>query len=277
VSHGFLKYELKWKETTMGWISSTIDEECIEPLACLVNSDEYNQTVAGVVRFLIDVWNSGRSLSLGVVSSVWLRVLDTFPQILIRAWDCTRLDNNVLKLEILKRNHLHWMNLRSNATTCVSHQFVREYYEVIAGRDVPYIGDESEGLSEACNVQIAGQSKIKASPKTVPRGSPSSQYVLADRKFSGSVFGSTKLRPQPSPVVTPSPVQGNTPVAGMTFVDPMIVKQMAAASAALSAVYDNPELVTAITKGEATPYNQLIATASIYSSLLEDPGARPSW
>ncbi len=78
-------------------------------------------------------------------------------------------------------------------------------------------------------------------------------------------------QPQTSPIVTPSPV------AGMTFVDPMIVKQMAAASAALTAIYDNPELVTAITKGDPTPYNQLIATASIYSSLLEEAGARPQW
>jgi hypothetical protein len=59
----------------------------------------------------------------------------------------------------------------------------------------------------------------------------------------------------------------------MTFVDPLIVKQMAAASAALSAVYDNPNLVMAITKGEVNPVNQLIATVTIYSSLLHDAGA----
>jgi hypothetical protein len=58
----------------------------------------------------------------------------------------------------------------------------------------------------------------------------------------------------------------------MTFVDPLIVKQMAAASAALSAVYDNPQLVTAITKGEVNAVNQLVATATIYNSLLQNAG-----
>lgn len=261
------QYELKWREMTVGWLNNTLDEESAEIVS--QDADKFPDTVSGAIQFLVDVWNGART-SLSVVSSVWIRVLDAFPQILIRVWDSQRLKSS----DLLQRNHLHWMSLRSCATTCVSHQFVREYYDVIHSKSDcgNFIADESAGLSDACAVQVSGFAKARA-----PRIPRTSQYVLAERKFSGSVFGSAKLRPQPSPVITPSPPQGNTPVAGMTFVDPMIVKQMAAASAALSAIYDNPELVTAITKGDATPYNQLVATASIYSSLLEDPSSRPAW
>jgi hypothetical protein len=61
----------------------------------------------------------------------------------------------------------------------------------------------------------------------------------------------------------------------MKFLDPMIVKQMAAASAALTAVYENPELVVAISQksgdnGQINPHSQLVAAATIYASLLAD-------
>ena len=60
----------------------------------------------------------------------------------------------------------------------------------------------------------------------------------------------------------------------MTFVDPLIVKQMAAASAALSAVYENPDLVRAIAKDSdpTEAHSQLVAAVTIYASLLEQGG-----
>jgi serine/threonine protein kinase len=234
------KYELRWKEMA-GSVAET---------------GPYDESVSGAIKFLVDAWSSMNHVS---VSSLWVKVLDAFPQILVRVWDSHRKHASA---PVFERNHLHWMSLRSSATTCISHQFVREYYAALTGFD-DVLPDESANLSDACNALAAGiAGKLKASQKPSP-----ARLLPIDRKF----------RPPPaptgSPVVTPSP----TSVAGMTFVDPMIVKQMAAASAALSAVYDNPELVTAITKGEPTPYNQLVATASIYSSLLDEAGVPRHW
>ena len=241
----FLQYELRWKE-----------------VAGTPETGGYEDTIAGAIKFLIDMWANINSMGIGAISSLWVKVLDALPQIVIRVWDAQRMAGQAIPPVLPTRNHLHWMSLRSGATTCVSHQFVREYYEAVNGVVNEPLADESANLTDACNAQALG--RLKANPKSSP------MRVPIERKFPRH---SPTQQPAGSPVITPSP----TPVAGMTFVDPMIVKQMAAASAALSAVYDNPELVTAITKGEPTAYNQLIATASIYSSLLEEAGAQRQW
>ena len=250
----FLDYELKWKEVVSGWISA----QHYEALTVL-NFNIYPDSIIGVVRFLVESWSSVNQLGAALLSSLLVKTLDAFPQILVRVWDSQHVGST---MSVFKRNHLHWMSLRNSATTCVSHHFVREYYDALSGADSS-LPDESDNLSDACNAQAAGiAGKLKSSPKPamVPLRQPKASF-----------------RP-PAPQLQSSPILTPSPVAGMTFVDPMVVKQMAAASAALSAIYDNPELVSAITKGEPTPYNQLIATASIYSSLLEEAGAtRPQW
>ena len=221
----------------------------------------YPDTVGGAVRFLLDLWNKDETSS--GCKSVWLKLLDSFPQILIRVWDATKL-SRVPPDDRFARNHLHWMSLRGSAVTCISHQFVREYYALLLSdkknnNTISLLPDESRGLTDAC-------------------ASHSTGLILAAKRAAG-----VKKNIRASPVISDSSVISTTPcsfessVAGMTFVDPQIVKQMAAASAALSAVYDNPDLVVAITKGEVNPVNQLIATATIYSSLLQDAGASPSF
>lgn len=262
----FADYELIWKHF-LPQAAETAESK-----------NGYPDTVAGAARFLIDAWNhasSSCSSSVGPVNSMWLRLLDSFPQILVRLWDASKLSSRHLSSSSsssfigfeegwdgFKRNHLHWMSLRASATTCVSHQFVREYYSLLQlalskeEREQFQLSfpDESAGLSDAA--------KLAAASKVVPLSRSSA--------MSNSNSNTNYKRP---PIVRSSPSPSTAAVAGMTFVDPLIVKQMAAASAALSAVYDNPELVTAITKGEVNAVNQLVATATIYSSLLQDAGA----
>lgn len=245
----FTSYELFWR-------NHLTEISCFEETNFASSLDQYPDTVAGAVRFLLDIWNKESSTSC--YKSVWLKLLDSFPQILIRVWDATKL-SQVPPDDRFARNHLHWMSLRGLAVTCISHQFVREYYALISdknnNKNISLLPDESRGLTDACASHSAG-------------------LILAAKRVH-------KKNMRASPVISESSVISTTPcsfessVAGMTFVDPLIVKQMAAASAALSAVYDNPDLVMAITKGEVNPVNQLIATATIYSSLLHDAGASP--
>lgn len=279
----FTNYELIWKNVTAAAVmaSEFADETKLlaDAIVSLISSVDtttgeaaYSETIFGISKFLLDAWNLGISFhayAVAPLTSLWLKTLDSFPQILVRLWDAQRLGSNI-EMTVFKRNHLHWMSLRAAATTCVSHQFVREYYSALAGADASLVIDESAGLTDAC----AQHGKALVAQMKTPKltASKPANYYLQDRK--GSSF-SAKLKPMGSPIATPSPPPGS--VAGMTFVDPMVVKQMAAASAALSAVYDNPELVAAITKGEATAHNQLIATATIYSSLLEEANAANVW
>ena len=234
------------------------------------------------------------------ISGLWLKTLDTFPQILVRVWDASKLPSTLTApmVEAFSRNHLHWMSLRQSATTCVSHHFVREYYSALNAavfKNGPFptnlsFPDESAGLADAA-VAHTSSLAAKLSGANARSGGIGgiNNYFLQDRKNSGISFTAKPPRllaaapcVQRSPPVTPvMSAAAWTPdtsggLSGMKFVDPGIVKQMAAASAALSAVYENPELVTAITKGDATvAHNQLLATATIYSSLLNNEGGEP--
>jgi serine/threonine protein kinase len=316
----FLNYDLPWVNFVSSVLNSTQGEMIVEAISELLRTEEYPETIFGIVRFLLDSWNvgviackkSGSSVlsnyappspaMMAPVSGLWLKILDTYPQVLIRLWDASKLVSIVDKelwskkrselddsipspQTTFKRNHLHWMCLRTSAITSVSHNFVREYYAAInsllfKASDFPTtlsFPDESIGLADSVVAHISGLVSKASSNK-------SGGFFLQDRKNSSISFGTTRkqLIPHRSPPITPvvsswNPVDAptnassnTTPVAGMKFVDPAIVKQMAAASAALSAVYDNPELVNAITKGDPTIHNQLIATATIYESLLNN-------
>lgn len=328
----FLQYPLDWSEVVTSMLNHSVAiAEHFPGIADEVNCSNYSETVSGVIGFLMELWNSAvahnkRNMPSHVVfaspafmapvSGLWLKIFDTFPQILIRAWDGSKLAPTVTEAEYFaagdvspktafSRNHLHWMSLRASATTCVSHHFVREYYVAVNSllfKATPFpqslaFPDESVGLAEASISHAAGLVTAIKTLSNPQRGA--GVYFLQDRKNSGLSFGNrprlgSMTMPQRSPPITPVVSSWNPPprampdavlsnsstpvgsVSGMKFVDPAIVKQMAAASAALSAVYDNPELVAAITKGDPTPLNQLIATATIYNSLLnnaEDAGA----
>ncbi len=240
--------------------------------------DKYSDSIGGVVGYLVDKWKEGSPSNAMSAASVWIRVLDRFPQILVRLWDGTRLvahmPSNSEALDLLcSRTHLHWMTLRSSAVTSISHSFVREYYQMIGAvlckKDLPppCFPDESPGLSDACKQCVIVESVNAATASSFLKAAP----------------------PRPSPPVTPAvtsvipwqyPMPDDTNgTPGMKFVDPLVVKQMAAASAALSAIYENPELVNAIIKQDKSlpvggPYHQLLAAAAIYASLLEGSATR---
>ena len=282
-----------------------------DELRALAASEDYSETVEGVCRFMGDAWTFGVAFHkksntnsvvlssfapptpamMAPVTALWLRLLDRLPQILIRAWDGVKLSSmpgekyfasppeEVSLNKAFARNHLHWMTLRASATTSISHQFVREYYLAVSRGSLESLTfpDESAGLSDACIANSVSRKLTAASPN----------LSFDRRRNSSYVLGPTSSFPRNSPPMTPmvSAVNFDTPhvgspahqmslvgTPGMTFVDPLIVKQMAAASAALSAIYDNAELVHAITKTGGVPssQSQLVAAAAIYASLLEN-------
>jgi hypothetical protein len=289
----FCDYELLWKDIVAA--DSVVNGG--GPIA-----SKYSNTINGILEFLINSWNSALSANvrnfapppsvMAPISAVWLKVFDRFPHVLIRAWDGARIaaviksDEQVTtgppRAEAFKRHHLHWMMLRSSAVTSISHSFVREYYHLVNGiLGGPQVGkwptclifpDESTGLSDACNSYSASiVASIRSCKKSLPP--PPSVGV----KYVPSPSIPPQVWPSGSPCVLP---QTCLPAAacgtpGMKFLDPMIVKQMAAASAALTAVYENPELVVAISQksgdnGQINPHSQLVAAATIYASLLAD-------
>jgi serine/threonine protein kinase len=229
------------------------------------------------------------------ISALLLKVFDRFPHVLIRAWDGARITNVIggddlsastpagspTRAEAFKRHHLHWMMLRSSAVTSISHSFVREYYVCVgsllggSSRASKWptsltFPDESVGLTDACQSFAASVvTSIRTCKKNV--SAPPSVGVKYVASPAIPPRSSPPLWPASSPQVAPA-VPCGTP--GMKFLNPMIVKQMAAASAALTAVYENPELVSAISQksgdnGQVNPHSQLVAAATIYASLLQ--------
>jgi serine/threonine protein kinase len=233
-NEGFLEFVDQYE--LVGW--KKIVKESVD--------NEYADTIGGVTRYIIEQWKSVGADS----ASVWVRLLDRFPQILIRLWDATTRKADGI---VFKRNHLHWMTLRNSAVTSVSHGFVREYYSALLNPSEFIPHDESETLSEACSQCVFTHNP----PRPVPRPSPPVAPVVSSVLFQD--------------MTTP----------GMKFVDPLIVKQMAAASAALTAVYDNADLVNGILKQgkhmHVGPHQQLLAAAAIYASLLDGGAGRTSW
>ena len=297
----FCHYELDWKPIVAATTSTSS------------SIDKYDSTIYGIVEFLIESWNSTLSSSnfraadspfpttlppaamMAPMSSLWLRILDRFPHVLIRVWDGVKIVNSKKYVgtsqydesvgKIFQRNHLHWMILRSAAITSISHSYVREYYLMVNGvlgpgsfdMDVSLVfPDESSGLSDACRSHCAAVvASIKAQSSAVAsRSLPCSNLRRPIPTVSQGLPRFSAVQ-QPS-VTPPAPILSVEPCGtpGMTFVDPLIVKQMAAASAALSAVYENPDLVRAIAKDHdpSDPHSQLVAAVSIYASLLEQGG-----
>ena len=282
----FCDYELNWKEIVASETRGTYDH-LIDQFAC---------TIYGLVEFLIDAWNKTIASSfrsppdssalippaaiMAPMCSVWLKILERFPHVLVRVWDGVKLVNSKVSFDevavtCFKRHHLHWMLLRGSAITSISHSYVREYYSCLnavlnSATDMPSLKfpDESAGLTDACNSHCAALVASIVSPVVVsvaPRPQSNLRRPAAVPRFS-PVQQSTV----PTPVLSLDPC--GTP--GMTFVDPLIVKQMAAASAALSAVYENPDLVRAIAKDSdpTEAHSQLVAAVTIYASLLEQGG-----
>jgi len=282
----FCDYELLWTEIVAADIEFSSQNNSLGGLI-----GKYNNTVISLIEFLIEAWNSSssvrqRGVSMAPISALWLKFFDRFPHVLVRAWDGVKIagaassnKSTITKekiREIFSRNHLHWMMLRSSAVTSISHNFVREYYHclnAILGESPSSLTfpDESSGLSDACASYSASVVKSIRSSSSIIRTTPPSvgiKYMAASPVIMPR--SSPSMWPAVSAAVPPPPAAG-TP--GMKFLDPLIVKQMAAASAALTAVYENPELVSAINSNDPNvhpnPHSQLVAAATIYASLLQ--------
>jgi serine/threonine protein kinase len=186
-----------------------------------------------------------------------LRILQRHPLALIRAWDASRLEASTLGLdrfqthyaEAFSRPHLGWMEGKNAAA--LTHEFVREYYAILAAA---VAGSTSHPPLLAAEKQTATVFGSSAPVQWSVASSPVLKPQLSIRA-SGNVW-------QP-PVQTPKAPSLAAPTKEA-------VRQMAAASAALSTIHENPSVVAIIAgcHGEPTYSDKLTAAAAIYTNLL---------
>ena len=214
------------------------------------------QTVLGLLQALQGLLGNSAAADRQA-GPIVLRILQRHPLALIRAWDASRLEASPLGIEkfggvyaeAFSRGHLGWMEGK-NATS-LSHEFVREYYSLLA---------------------CAVSGSVSHPPLISPEKQTTSLFTSA-APMQWSVASSPVMKPQltisRSANVWQPPVQ--TPKAPLLIAPSKeVIRQVAAASAALSTIFENPSVVPILAgcSGEPTYSDKLTAAAAIYINLL---------
>ena len=281
----FSDYALRW-----GFFLTSEERTVLGP------GNSYPQTVLGLLNALQEAVARGDPRTVGPVV---LRILQRHPLALVRAWDGMRLEGliggiekyNSLYSEAFSRPSQNWME--GNNAAGLSHEFVREYYLVLfaalsgvsPGSLVPKDKMGSAGLGgvgvvgevDKPSSSFGGGILIEQDVKSARTETCESLFgglpPRAPRNLEISKVSSNPWQPPvqtPKGPLTPSLITPNSEA----------IRQVAAASAALATVFENPGVISVISGNGGTPtYNdQLVAAASIYANLLAgnfSPGTQP--